>query len=463
MSTTYSNHILVDWAFAVQAGVIDVVQKSFPSELSKWPLSKAFDSRGYIWNKRYLVVVLVDKFTQFPRIGAVEIFPFDAYLDPPSLKNIRDWQDFLWSKLSLRTQDFVVIVPYTEGKSIEERWSKLSDEEKELWRKQIQFGVVRNLNYIRGISATTKGDTSRKRKNKPPDRNDMFLDLLEKDLKDDESQSTEWKRTFPPYSKDLADNIASFATSNKGVIYVGIEKDGTFSNIDPLQGLTRDEARRKITGIAKSVKPSVIPRIDFIEKDSKNVIRVEVPKGAEPVYYRDNIPYVRDNSQSRPATPDEVEALMQKHFRRREEAEEKKIPVLRYDGIRKDSSNKYYLKINKEGQGLAIDCYGSIDIEGEETLHNFPLYWRNISECNSKKGRIGNKEYLCLFQIVDYSGRTELTFIDFGAEGKYVPQRKLLSEVSKKKARIEISSGNARIPRSLVQQIDKLIDSATPF
>lgn len=464
MSTNYSDHILIDWAFAAQDGIIDVVQKDFPSELYRWPIAKAFEAKGYVWNNDYIIVVLVDKFAQFPKIGSVETFPYDAYLDKPSLEIIKEWQDFLWSKLSLRSQDFVMIIPYTEGKNIEERWNKLKEEEKDLWRNQVKFGVMRHASYLRDISTNTSFPINKMHNESPKRNSDPLRDQLEKDLVDDESQNVEWKREFPPNAKELADNMASFATSNNGRIYIGIDRKGNLSPTDPLTDATKDDVRMRVTGNAKSVWPSVSHLTSIIEKNGRNIIRIDVPKGPEPIYYSKNVPYIRDNSQSRPATSDEVKELMQKYFRQREEIEERRMPVLRFDGIRKDNLDNYYLKVEKTGEGVAMKCFGSIDIDDEEILHNFPLYWRNISVPNVREIDIGSKEYLRVFQIIDYNGRKDLVFNDFGEEGKYIPQRRPLEELSSKNAEISISSNNARVPpRHFSLQIDALIKDAISF
>jgi hypothetical protein len=116
-----------------------------------WPILGAFEAKGHVWKEKYLIVVLIDKFNQFPYIGMVHSLEFDVPLSEQSMDNIVEWQTYLYSKFSLRPQDFVMIVPYTDGKNIEERWNRLNESEKELWREQIKLGVIRQYYYVKGL------------------------------------------------------------------------------------------------------------------------------------------------------------------------------------------------------------------------------------------------------------------------------------------------------------------------
>jgi NADPH-dependent curcumin reductase CurA len=85
--TIIPNDILRDWALAAQDGIKDVVEKSFRSELHSWPVLKAYEAKGYIWKGKYLIIILVDKFEQFPRIELIENLGFDIALEEPNLES----------------------------------------------------------------------------------------------------------------------------------------------------------------------------------------------------------------------------------------------------------------------------------------------------------------------------------------------------------------------------------------
>jgi hypothetical protein len=135
-------------------------------------------------------------------------------------------------------------------------------------------------------------------------------DELDHDLKQGESQSLEFKERFPDQARDLAEVVASFATSNPGRIYLGVSKKGDIVGIKEVASLTdapaKDEYQRRIEGTTGKINPRVRVKVTFMEKESKIGVKIDVPKGIDPIYYVGNIPYLRDLTSSRPATPDEV-------------------------------------------------------------------------------------------------------------------------------------------------------------
>lgn len=123
-----------------------------------------------------------------------------------------------------------------------------------------------------------------------------------------ESQSVEFKAQFPKQLTDLGKEIAAFATSNAGLILLGIGDDGRVLGL----GGCHDHAARqalvaRIEGIcANAVKPAITPSIRFAIIESQVVAALGVPKGAAPIYYSANIPYLRQLTAARPMMPDEV-------------------------------------------------------------------------------------------------------------------------------------------------------------
>jgi hypothetical protein len=123
-----------------------------------------------------------------------------------------------------------------------------------------------------------------------------------------ESQSVEFKAQFPKQLTDLGKEIAAFATSNAGMILLGIGDD---SEVVGLGGChdraTRQALVARIEGIcANAVRPPITPSVRFASIDGQVVAAVGVPKGAAPVYYSANIPYLRQLTAARPMMPDEV-------------------------------------------------------------------------------------------------------------------------------------------------------------
>lgn len=146
--------------------------------------------------------------------------------------------------------------------------------------------------------------------------NHMQMDLLfEKDIKQGESQEVEFKEDYPLQASDLAKEIAAFATSNSGRIYLGISDDGTICGSSLCQREGRDSLQTRIAGVCqKVVQPAIIAPVEFIEGNGKTVVRISVPKGTEPVYYSNRIAYVRNLSTAVPATADQMKELFRQYF-----------------------------------------------------------------------------------------------------------------------------------------------------
>jgi ATP-dependent DNA helicase RecG len=123
-----------------------------------------------------------------------------------------------------------------------------------------------------------------------------------------EGQSVEFKESFPSNGFDLSREIAAFASTNAGMILVGISDSGEPVGIqngeDPK---VRDELMRRLEGICQgNIRPAITPSVRFAKEGSAIVLIIEVPRGKQPIYYSKNTPYVRHLSSSRPAEPNEV-------------------------------------------------------------------------------------------------------------------------------------------------------------
>jgi ATP-dependent DNA helicase RecG len=150
-------------------------------------------------------------------------------------------------------------------------------------------------------------------------QNNDDRELLENDLKQGESLTVEFKEDIPQTAKKLADDIASFATSNGGRIYIYINATGKITPNPPNRlndsGNERDKFQRRIRGIVNMITPAFRVEVTFIEMDSGTIARIDVPKGNEPVYYTYGTPYLRDLSDSRPASANEVKDLHMQYFK----------------------------------------------------------------------------------------------------------------------------------------------------
>jgi hypothetical protein len=133
-----------------------------------------------------------------------------------------------------------------------------------------------------------------------------------------EGQDLEYMESFPTNTRELAKEIAAFASSNTGTILIGVSDSGDLIGIaechDPAE---RDKLIRRLEGISRgTVKPAVIPTAKFAVENDKVVLVIVVPEGAQPVYYASNVPYVRHLTEARPAEPHEVLEKVQQFFAR---------------------------------------------------------------------------------------------------------------------------------------------------
>ena len=147
--------------------------------------------------------------------------------------------------------------------------------------------------------------------------NQLFLHIDEW-----ENQEIEFIQDFPKNVHELAKEIAAFASSNAGIIYLGVRKDGQILGLNDIRTKGRkngeDFIQDRIAGICqKSVTPSIDVELQFLPIEKELVVlRIDVPIGPHPIYYSKNVPYVRVQTTSVPATPDQVMEYHKRYFRK---------------------------------------------------------------------------------------------------------------------------------------------------
>ncbi|MCH9657472.1 hypothetical protein K0U27_02045 [archaeon] len=145
-----TDEFLVDWAFSSQDSIKKEVEKRFPDEIHRWPISHGFKSEGYTWDQNFVVIILRNEITNIPSIGKVDTLDENS-IGTPTLDNIEQWQKFLRNNYSIRNQDFVMIIPLTPGKNISERWDNMSEEGKNIWRKQLEINIQIQYYHLKGF------------------------------------------------------------------------------------------------------------------------------------------------------------------------------------------------------------------------------------------------------------------------------------------------------------------------
>ena len=144
--------------------------------------------------------------------------------------------------------------------------------------------------------------------------NDILVEELKRDIEKWECQELEFKKTATS-DHEIAQAIAGFATSNIGRIYIGVDNGKITGLPNASSGLERDKYQQKIAQILRDmINPQIRVKLSFIEVESMVVVRIDVPKGEEPVYYVDYRPYVHDLSTTRRLEPTELKELYNQYF-----------------------------------------------------------------------------------------------------------------------------------------------------
>lgn len=131
-----------------------------------------------------------------------------------------------------------------------------------------------------------------------------------------ETPTVDFKEDFPAQNTKLAKEVAGMATSGGGRIFLGINDNGDLCGL-PNSDTTeqRDEHVDKATSIVRMVRP--IPKdvtIEFAVESALPVLVIGVPQQLHaPVFYSEYRPYVRNQRQAIPATPEEVVELIWEH------------------------------------------------------------------------------------------------------------------------------------------------------
>jgi ATP-dependent DNA helicase RecG len=129
-----------------------------------------------------------------------------------------------------------------------------------------------------------------------------------------EGQELEYIEGFPQEVRELAKEIAAFASTNTGLILLGISNSGGMIGLSDMNSAeARDKLIRRVEGVCRgTVKPAITPSVTFGLENDKIVLAIRVPKGTQPIYYVNNVPYIRHLTESRPAEPHEVIELIRK-------------------------------------------------------------------------------------------------------------------------------------------------------
>jgi hypothetical protein len=137
---------------------------------------------------------------------------------------------------------------------------------------------------------------------------------LEEALKNGESQSIEFKEGHADVPLQKA--IAAFANTNNGTIFLGVNNKAEVVGIDCDTPQKKDDELLRIRNITtQAIRPAISVRADFVAHQAKTVLRIFVPRGEQPLYFLNHEIYVREQTASMRATPEQVEGILSKFYR----------------------------------------------------------------------------------------------------------------------------------------------------
>jgi len=123
-----------------------------------------------------------------------------------------------------------------------------------------------------------------------------------------EGQNLEYIEEFPENARELGKEIAAFASTNPGTILLGVNNLGDLKGLVGVSSVEgRDRLLRRLEGLcAGPIQPAITPLVTFAVEGEETVLVIRVPRGSQPIYYCQKVPYVRHLTEARPAHPSEV-------------------------------------------------------------------------------------------------------------------------------------------------------------
>ncbi|MDD4939340.1 MAG: hypothetical protein PHE18_03580 [Candidatus Omnitrophica bacterium] len=140
----------LNWTSAAKQYIEKTVTENFPHEAHRWPIIHHFNAECLEWNKTHWIIILRDKTSGIPHIGAIK--PLDEP-DAPKLRPTKDslflWYKYIIKQYNIRIQDAFFIIPLVdEPGKVEEEYKKWSQEDQELWRYQVEFNISNHMKFL---------------------------------------------------------------------------------------------------------------------------------------------------------------------------------------------------------------------------------------------------------------------------------------------------------------------------
>ena len=134
---------------------------------------------------------------------------------------------------------------------------------------------------------------------------------IKKELALGEDSTRQFKRQIDSAAR-LAEEFCAFSNSRGGILYIGVEDNGTIAGISAIQ---QGQYNQFISNAASDIlKPAIYPITKVVEIDDKKIMLIYVPEGtAKPYCTSAGIYYVKSGSDKRKASPNELLRLYQQN------------------------------------------------------------------------------------------------------------------------------------------------------
>lgn len=207
-----------------------------------------------------------------------------------------------------------------------------------------------------------------------------------------ESDMVEFKREF---SRRALKAVVAFANTNGGILYLGIEDDGTVCGLD-----NPDAAMLSaMNAIRDSVKPnpSMIAECEKVEFDGKTVVGIRVERGVDRPYYladkgmRPEGVYVREGAASYMASEADIVAMLKASRGESFDSGRSLRQDLTFEG-----TQAYFAKENLELNDAQMRSLRMVDQDGQYTN----LAWLLSDQCDA------------VIKLADFFGVNRTTFKD---------------------------------------------------
>jgi ATP-dependent DNA helicase RecG len=149
------------------------------------------------------------------------------------------------------------------------------------------------------------------------------LNILERQIREGESQTVEFVSSPEPFDKVLR-NVVAFLNTNGGVILIGVEDDCQIIGVQHAKKIAVD----LYTQLQESISPKALFSVAAEQIAGKEVIVVEVPGGKDTPFVTDGAVYLRKGSHTTKATGEDLQRLLQDRAVEVERWERRGSPVL---------------------------------------------------------------------------------------------------------------------------------------